>query len=179
MRLFVAVDLSDEVREKLSPLLAELSKMSGLKTVEKENLHATLLFLGEVPEMKVPQIREELSKIKFESFKIELSEVGAFPSVSNPRVVWIGAKDDGKLKMLADEVYERLKKLGFKRDKDFVAHITIARVKRRCENLKNFVSIHAKDKFGEMIVDNFKLKQSILRPQGPIYKDVEVFKALK
>lgn len=174
MRLFIAVDMDEQIKDKLSPLLAEVSKISGIKAVERENLHLTLLFLGEVPDFKIEQMKKELCQIDFKSFEMRISEIGAFPSKSNPRVVWVGVLSD-EVKLLADEVYTRMRKLGFKRDKDFEGHVTIARVKRKSDEIKKFIEVHEKDDFGTMIVKNFKLKQSILRKEGPIYKDLAIF----
>ncbi len=175
MRLFVAVDLNDDLRDRLTPITKEVSKFSGVKAVEPQNLHITLLFLGEVRDERVGAIENELSQVEFNPFRIRLRGIGAFPNPSSPRVVWVGVEDGGELKRLADSVYQRLKKLGFRRDKDFSAHITVARVKKRNPSIAEFIKKYSSSEFGEMDVNCFKLKQSILRPQGPIYKDVRVF----
>lgn len=171
----MAVDLNEEVRRKIAPLIEKASRISGVKAVEVENLHITLQFLGEVKDSKIPAIEDELSKVKFEQFKVSFQGVGAFPTPSSPRVVWVGISDGGKLKQLADSVHHQLKKLGFRRDKEFSAHVTIARVKRKNPEIKTLIGEHSSEFFGEMEVKNFRLKQSVLRPQGPIYKDLMVF----
>ncbi len=175
MRLFIAVDVDDSIREKIKPLLSELSRINGVKAVEPENLHITLLFLGEVGESRVSQIEERLSEVKFEPFKISFEGVGAFPNVNSPRVVWIGVRESGELTNLANDVYEKLKKLGFRRDKEFKAHLTIGRVKRKNPEVSDVIRKHSSESFGEMEVKSFSLKQSILTPKGPIYKDLRVF----
>ncbi len=176
MRLFVAIDLDESIRENISRFSNKLAGLSGIKAVEKGNLHITLQFLGEVDKSRVELIKEELSKVKFTPFKIKLAKVGGFPSIASPRVVWIDVVEGKEeLTMLANEVSTKLKKLGFRRDKDFVAHVTVARVKRKNPMLKDVISEFVGEEFGEMVVDKIKLKQSILRPQGPIYKDVGVF----
>ena len=60
MRLFVAVDLSDEVRDRMENVLKTFKDFKGVKAVEKENLHITLMFLGEVPDRRVEIIKEKL-----------------------------------------------------------------------------------------------------------------------
>ncbi len=176
MRLFVAVDMDEKIRENLSPLLDQLSKLRGLKTVERENLHTTLMFLGEVQEAKLKDIQIALSKVEFEPFKITLKGMGRFPNRGDPRVLWV-AIEEGKDEMtrLADNVYSTLKKLGFDRDKSFEAHVTVARVKNRIPELYRFLEDFKNASFGEMLVKEFRLKQSILKPSGPVYKDVYVF----
>lgn len=175
MRLFVAVDVDESIRESVKPVLDELSALSGVKAVEPENLHITLLFLGEVEESRVGEIEESLSKIEFEPFNLAFQSMGAFPNPKSPKVVWIEVKEDGKLKILANEVYKSLKRLGFQRDKEFSAHLTVARVKRRNPKVVDLIRQYSSDNFGEMVLKNFKLKQSILTPKGPIYKDLRVF----
>lgn len=176
MRLFVAVDLSEDVRERIEKVLKVFKDFKGVKPVEKENLHITLMFLGEVPDRRVEVVRESLKGIRFEPFKIRLKGLGNF----NYRVFWVGVVEGNDyLSILAKEVENSLKRIGFKRDKDFVAHATVARVKRlnpddrtrlekSLESFKDF-------EFGEMVVDSFKLKKSTLTPKGPIYEDLEVY----
>uniref|UniRef100_A0A7J2TIA4 RNA 2',3'-cyclic phosphodiesterase n=1 Tax=Archaeoglobus fulgidus TaxID=2234 RepID=A0A7J2TIA4_ARCFL len=175
MRLFVAVDVDEEVRKKIDPLLLRLSKIQGLKAVERENLHVTLMFLGEVNELRVGEIKSALERVKFSPFKINLKGVGKFPERGDARVIWIGVERDEELRELAEKVYSELKKLGFKRDKDFVAHLTVARLKKRNREVEKVIEEFRNVEFGEMLVKDFRLKQSILKPTGPIYKDVHVF----
>jgi len=175
MRLFVAVDIDDLIRDRIKPLLAELSGINGIKAVEPENLHITLLFLGEVTESRVSKIEENLSEIDFEPFRISFERVGAFPNLNSPRVVWIGVREGGELTSLANNVYERLKKLGFRRDKEFRAHLTVGRVKRKNPEVSEVIKKHSSESFGEMEVKSFSLKESILTPKGPIYRDLRVF----
>lgn len=176
MRLFVAVDMDEKIKENLSTLLRELSHLKGLKAVEKENLHTTLMFLGEVPDAKLGDIQNALSRVEFESFKISLKGIGRFPNRGDPRVIWIAiAEGRDKMVRLADSVYSELRKLGFERDKAFEAHITVARVKRKIPELNKIMEDFKNADFGEMTVRDFKLKQSILKPSGPLYKDVCIF----
>lgn len=176
MRLFVAVDLDEDLKAKIAPLISKLSVLQGVKVVERENLHTTLFFLGEVEEGKLWHIRSALSNVRFKPFEISLVGVGKFPEKGDARVVWVGIVENGELVELAEKVYVELKKLGFKRDKDFVAHVTVARVKRRNKEVEKIVKEFENAEFGKMIVKEFKLKQSILKPSGPVYRDVEVFR---
>ncbi|MDW7990019.1 MAG: RNA 2',3'-cyclic phosphodiesterase [Archaeoglobaceae archaeon] len=175
MRLFIAVDVDEEIKKKIDPLLLELSKIQGLKVVKRENLHTTLMFLGEVEDIKLEELKATLSKISFNPFKISLRRVGKFPEKGDTRVIWIGIEDSGNLRELAEKIYLELKKLSFKRDKEFVAHITVARVKRRNKEVEKILKEYGDIYFGDMLVKNFKLKQSILKTAGPVYIDVGVF----
>jgi len=180
MRLFVAVDVGDEVRDKMEDVLNVFKDFKGIKPVERENLHITLMFLGEVPDRRVEVVKEKLGGVKCEQFKISFKGIGFFPS-QRFRVVWIGV-DEGRerLKELSDSVSNSMRSLGFRRDKEFVAHVTVARVKRidqsERERLMRAIEKYRDFEFGEMVVDCFKLKRSILTPKGPIYEDLHVYK---
>ncbi len=180
MRLFVAVDMSEELRERLNELCELVGKFKGVKPVEKENIHITLMFLGEVPDRRVEIVKEKLRDIKAEPFKLHLKGLGFFPSAGQVRVIWVGV-EEGKdeISRLADLVGASMKKLGFKRDKDFVAHATIARVKRITaeDKRKLFQALepYMNEDFGWMDVRDFRLKKSTLTSKGPIYEDLEVY----
>lgn len=177
MRLFVAVDVSDEIREQVMPVIRLLEKYRGIKAVEPENLHITLKFLGEVDEIKAEKVKERLSEVKFKPFTISFSGTGFFPNENYMRVIWIGVKGY-EIRNLAHEVEKSLKGLGFKKDKEFVAHLTVGRVKRitpeeRIKLLEELKKLSGE--FGSMTVTEFRLKKSTLTPKGPIYEDVAVF----
>ncbi|AGK60507.1 2-5 RNA ligase [Archaeoglobus sulfaticallidus PM70-1] len=179
MRLFVAVDLSENVREEVYRLTRSFTPFNGVKTVEKENLHITLKFLGEVKESKLNKITEKLGEIDFEKFELSFRGIGFFPNISRMRVIWVGVKDDSKINILAEEVEKRLAELKFKRENRFKAHATIARIKRLNPSDKtrilNLLEGYEDREFGDMVVEKFVLKKSTLTPKGPIYEDVEVF----
>ncbi len=180
MRLFVAVDMSEEIRERLNELCQLVGKFRGVKPVEKENLHITLMFLGEVPDRRVEVVKEKLREVKTAPFKLHLKGVGFFPSAGQVRVIWVGV-EEGKeeISKLADLVGNLMKKLGFKRDKEFVAHATIARVKKIAaedkRRLLQALEPYMNEDFGWMDVKEFKLKKSTLTSSGPIYEDLEIY----
>ncbi len=182
MRLFIAIDICEELVNKIIPVQNEIKGYPGVKTVEPENLHITLKFLGEVPRPNLDSIKNALSDVKFNKFEISLKGIGFFPTSSNPRVIWIGvSKGEEKITELAKIVDKKMKKFGFKSD-EFKAHVTIARIKRLSGDLKSKIKeLHEKfydSDFGSMLVENFKLKESILKHTGPIYKDLATFELL-
>ncbi len=180
MRLFVAVDMSEELRERLNELCQLVGKFKGVKPVERENLHITLMFLGEVPDRRVEVVKEKLREVKAEPFRLHLKGIGFFPSAGQVRVIWVGV-EEGKeeISKLADLVGNSMKKLGFKRDKEFVAHATIARVKKIAgedkRKLLQALEPYMNEDFGWMDVKEFKLKKSTLTSSGPIYEDLEIY----
>lgn len=173
MRVFIAIDLPEDIKEKISSFYKDVKGVNG-KFVEKENLHITLKFLGELQPNFVEKIKEKLNEIKFRKFTISISGIGTF----NRRVLWFGIKKGYyELLELHKLIDEKLNELKIPKDFEFSPHITILRIKNIFDNNSFDKSINnLKDIYiGEFIVDRFKLKQSILRPQGPLYLDVKEY----
>ena len=175
MRTFVAVELTgSQVLESIKKLQSEINIPA--KPVEIQNMHFTLMFLGEIPQDMVPKVQAQLDTIQFSSFDIGFVGVGAFPNPKFPRVVWVGIDPVGgqKLVDLAKAVEERLAPLGFKSDKPFKPHVTIFRIKNKTGDITDQLTRHAKTEFGSQKVSSIKFKQSVLTPSGPIYSDIGV-----
>lgn len=177
MRLFVSIPLPQEVRNTIARAQNELPHESARPTGE-EGLHATLFFLGEASEEKLPAIREALRTAAAGVGKIpcEMEGIGAFPNTRFPRVVFASGKAEGAL-LLATRVRDALRPLGFSEDKPFSFHVTICRARERAKPgaFAEFFSAHSQDKFGSFSIDGFDLMQSTLTPQGPKYTLVERF----
>jgi 2'-5' RNA ligase len=182
VRLFVAVEIesSDVLRNviKFRDAVVSCSKERGIKGVEDENIHLTLRFIGEVPDSYVPQISECVMRAKeFTKFQMRIEGVGAFPSVSKPRVLWVGITEGfDKLRSIRNSLEECLKRYAQPDREEFVPHITVGRVKGHYDPacLKNIISTYENSLFGLTQVTQVKLKRSILRPEGPVYMDVTV-----
>ena len=172
MRLFIAIDFN-ELRDcfiEAQKLLPKNAKLSLTKT-----FHLTLKFLGEVQPDKAEKIINILKNIKFRQFTVFLESIGIFPSENYIRVVWVGLKPEDKVLELQKNIDEALKEL-FKKEKDFKAHITLARVKYP-EDKKQFLEQLRKIKVDnkKIEVKDFKLIKSTLNPKGPVYEDLAVF----
>ena len=174
MRLFVAVDIPMEVKEKVADLRSELPP-DNTKPVKIENMHLTLRFIGEVPEVQITEIKKKLSDIKFNKFKLSMKSVGVFPNENYPKVIWIGCENK-ELDKLAGKIISALSGIGKEDTGKFSAHLTIARVRRKI-NVKEFLQKHKNENFGEFEISEFKLIQSILDSDGPTYSVVAEFKA--
>lgn len=185
MRIFIAIDIgSVEVLEKLSKfrdLLA--SSNADLKPVSDDTIHLTVRFIGEVPVKTVNEICSSLSKIVFKPFKIHVKGVGAFPSITRPRVIWAGvAEGTDELVKIHSEVENIIRKIGLPPDRErFIPHITLARVKtfRSSSNLTRIIAENYDYDFGEFVVNEIVLKRSILTPSGPIYNNIFSVKAVQ
>ncbi|MCD4807230.1 MAG: RNA 2',3'-cyclic phosphodiesterase [Methanococcoides sp.] len=172
IRTFVAVDLTEEMREKIKDIQSKLEPFN-LRLVDPELVHITLKFLGDVPEDRVSAISDALDSIECEPFEANIAGLGVFPKPSYVKIVWIGA--EGNFVKLHDKVESSLKSFRFKKDRrGFTAHSTIARVKNIPKSDKQeFLRIldELKDvEIGKMHVDRVKFKKSTLTPEGPIYE---------
>lgn len=172
MRLFIAIDFS-ELKDYLIELQNQLPKNAKLSLTK--TFHLTLKFLGEVQPNNAEKVVNILKNIKFGAFSVFLDGIGIFPTENYIRVVWIGLKPEDKILDLQKAIDESLKSL-FKKEKEFKAHITIARV-RYPEDKKAFVGqikkIRVENKRIE--VKDFMLIKSTLTSKGPIYEDLAVF----
>lgn len=179
MRLFIAVDIPEVLKEKILEIEKQVESLADVKYVEKENLHYTLKFLGEVDEGEVENVVKKVKGVckSLKKFQIHAKGVGYFGSPNFIRVVWIGC-EEGK-----EELVEISKKLEdelsyIRKDEfDFHPHLTIARP-RNVEDKKRFLEKLEELKnldFGKFTVDKIALKQSKLSPKGPMYSDYKIF----
>ncbi|AAL64840.1 RNA 2',3'-cyclic phosphodiesterase [Pyrobaculum aerophilum] len=180
VRSFIAVDIeSPDVIKKIEEVQREVLRLGlDIKLVERENLHITLRFLGEIPQSRVDSIIKALASVKFNKFMIKLAELGVFPDLSRPRVLWIGVSQGAEeLTKLANIVRETVDKYAeHKEDREFTPHLTIGRIKsgQNAHKLREFVQRYKGVEFGVVAVEKVKLKRSVLTPRGPIYSDLFV-----
>ena len=178
MRTFVAAEISSE--EVLSSIKKFQSEFEiRAKPVSLNNIHFTLLFLGEISEQVSAKVQDALNSIQFEEFDVQFQGIGAFPKASFPRVIWVGTDEIGAehLKKLASQVENTLSPLGFDSDKLFQPHVTIFRIKNKIGNISDKLKRYSTTKFGIQKISEIKFKQSVLTPDGPNYSDLQVIKA--
>ena len=169
MRLFLAIDLPERAKDDIISVQKQLKTFVKAKYVEKENLHITLKFLGDVENMKS---LDPLNDVRFQPFKASLSNIGAFPNPNYIKVIWVGIKQGSdRIIQLHDEIES---KIPFEKDKDYHPHVTLARVKSRVDERakKTINSIFLNDEFE---ISKFVLYKSTLTPAGPVYEQVASF----
>lgn len=184
IRAFIAIELDEAVRGEVSAILANL-KQSGadVKWVSPENIHLTLKFLGDVKKDGIEKIKNALKAAANRAgrFNISLSEIGAFPNLNSPRVIWLrikeGADESAKL---VNEIEGQLVKLGLpKENRPFSFHLTLGRVRssKNRQQLKKIIETLNKDpsltlQAVKSSVKHITLFQSTLTPKGPIYTNL-------
>jgi 2'-5' RNA ligase len=134
IRLFVACELSREVKETLTHVQGELKGygLQCLRWVRPDGIHLTLKFLGETPPGRAPAIQGALAAAcqGTAPFGLSLGKLGTFGDRRGPRVIWVDiAAEREAVAHLQERVEERLERLGFPRERrTFSPHLTLARV---------------------------------------------------
>lgn len=173
MRLFVAIEIAPEIRERIFEFMTQIKPHLGsARWSRPEGLHITLKFLGKVPDEKRNPIEERLASVKSSQFSLNIREVGLFPNARSPRVFWVGVDPHKELAALAGQVDEAMEPLGFEREKRaYSPHITLMRFSERTSkvNLSSVLSSVPKAGFGTMTANEFHLYESKLSPQGSRY----------
>lgn len=180
MRAFLAVDVDSRLSYKIQKIQKELIKTDApLKLVDTENLHFTFKFFGDITPSQTEHIisitQDKLEN--YEAFPLNIKGTGVFPHPGYMRVIWLGIEDPSKFSALQKDLDEDFAKMGFKKERSYTPHLTIARVKGSYN--KEFLAHKITDledvEIGQMNVGKLVLKKSELTPVGPIYTDVKEF----
>ena len=177
LRTFVAVDVGKPLRDRLVALQEKLTQGGAeVKWVEAENLHVTLLFLGEVDEREAPTVCRAVSVEcgRHDRFELSLDSVGCFPNPRRPRVVWAGVGAGGpELGALHDALEPPLMELGCYRreERNYTPHVTLGRVRSDgpADELTAALARQAKWRGGRVEVREVVVMCSHLTPRGPEY----------
>jgi 2'-5' RNA ligase len=180
LRAFVALEVPAHVLDLLVSFQKEIMATGAdLKLVERENLHFTVKFLGEISEAQAAEVESRLGKLSLKAVDVEVRGAGAFPSPVRPRVVWAGVprEHEGLVAPLANEVIASLEGIGERDDRPFHAHITLARVRSglNSRHLQDLLGNNSERSFGSVKLAELKLKSSTLTSSGPIYRDIGAY----
>ena len=160
MRLFVAVQLSDEMKASITGTLHELKK-AGVRGsfVPTQNLHLTLAFIGETKEVET--VKNALRTVSFKPFRLSLSELGTFDDL-----LWVGVKGNQGLSALARDVRAALSAAGIPCDEQkFVPHVTA--IRKVSGNYRQVAPPK-----GEMMVKKLSLMRSELKDGERVYTKI-------
>jgi len=192
MRLFIALDIDDAVRERLGRFIDGVRNFApDARWVNPESLHVTLKFIGEQPEDSVEKIKQTLSAIDAATTEIQFRGYGFFPTPKSARVFWIGMEAGPQLGALAAAIDERLSALGVaEENRSFSPHLTLARgaggsgsprrnrgdrPNRTFQRLQEKLSALPALEFETMRPREFFLFQSRLSPKGSKYTKLAGF----
>jgi len=170
MRCFISIDVPEGVKKKIQKIQEQFPEFFG-KKIEFENLHLTLKFLGELNEEKIELVKMKLNEIDFKKFETKVDSIGVF-SEKFVRIIWLHLRCCDALQKQIDKKLEDV----FKKEKRFMSHLTMARVKK-IKDKKKFLGDLKKIKIPEIkfVVESFRLKKSELKPEGSVYETLEVY----
>lgn len=182
MRLFIALDIPAEIRERLSHYVDQVRRYApDARWARVESLHVTLKFIGEVKDDKVAEIKTALALIKSASFLVEFKEVGFFPGPRSARVFWAGVHASEALPQLASTIEAVMEKLGIPREKRaYHPHLTLARAPEGSGSncfrlLHEHLNAEEPPQFGTMSAREFFLYQSQILRGGARYTKLQRF----
>jgi len=129
MRLFIAINFDENVKERIIDVREELRANSRQGNFTRdENLHLTLVFLGEVPGSQVGVIENIMEEIEEEPFELKFDKLGCFKRDQGGDLWWIGCEKSKALAAVQRQLSDSLRKAGFKIEKRaFKPHLTLGR----------------------------------------------------
>ncbi len=174
-RLFIAVELPDEVRRTLAGVVCDLSRAAAdVKWSRPENLHLTLKFLGDTAEEEVPNLSRQLDVAAGAGrpCTATLGGLGAFPDLRRPRVLWVGLEEpSGELAALQKRVEEATRYLVEPDPRGFESHLTLGRMRspRGQRELSERMQGYRLTAKAAVPVREIVLLRSVLDRSGPTY----------
>jgi RNA 2',3'-cyclic 3'-phosphodiesterase len=174
IRVFVAIEISESLRAALSDLQGRL-KMTGadIRWVRPESIHLTLAFVGDIPRIQIEPLKAALNaSVREKAFDFNVTGIGTFGNLRNPRVLWAGISPCPALEHLRRQTVEALGTAGVDfDDKAFSPHLTIGRFKspRNLSALKQQLEKEKSGNFGSEKAQEVQLIKSELRPDGAKY----------
>jgi 2'-5' RNA ligase len=185
IRSFIAIELSEEAKKGLARLRKELERDEHrfVKWVDPGGIHLTLKFLGNIPSKRVTEITEAMGKAAqgISPFHLEISGLGTFPNLKQPRVFWVGVGGAlDKLSTLQQNIDSALAALGFtKEERPFVPHLTLARIREGAltPERRGFGELVGSATFEDKYpveVEAIRLMRSQLTPAGALYTCLSV-----
>lgn len=179
MRLFFALPLPAEVKERLRPALEEARKAGGdgVGFTRNEQLHFTLAFLGEQPGAD-EALAAGASLREVPAFELALCGAGAFPNTARPRVLWLGVTAGAaELIAAAERLRAALQERHFEvEERKFQPHLTLGRVRPRGErSAKRALAAIAPTELARWTAREACLMQSVLGKSGATHTVLHTF----
>ena len=191
MRVFVALDIDDAIRQRLQLFLDGVRGFApDARWVRPESAHVTLKFIGEKSTEAVAEIKQALGGIRAGVVEISFRGYGFFPTARAPRVFWVAIEAGPQLATLAKSVDEAIATLGIpKEEHAFSPHLTLARrggsgapgwrkgdaPNQSFQRLQEKLAAMPAPEFGTMTAREFFLYESQLGRGGSRYTKIAGF----
>ncbi len=184
MRAFIAVEISEEVRDAVRLLVSELRKsIKGVRWIPAENLHLTLRFLGDADEKRLREMSLELEATvaRFAPFHLQFRGLAVLPSPRRPRVLCVTVTDPPQdIHGLHEQIEGVARKHGFPpEERRFKPHLTFARFRKPEKELGLIRSGFEDRVLGVVRVEDVVLFGSTLKPSGAVYDAMARFPLAK
>lgn len=181
IRSFLAVELPPHILSKIGEIQDRLrTSRADVRWVKVERIHLTLKFFGNIEEAQIADISSVMEEAAAQksAFSVSVKGLGAFPSIRNPRVIWLGLDGwEENLLPLQGEIETGLEAVGFRpEERPFRPHLTVGRVKS-LKGKGDLVDLMERERdvnFGPFVVARIVLFRSDLRPTGPIYTPMAI-----
>lgn len=170
MRLFVAIDLPWELRQRLAMLSG--AGIPGAKWVPPENYHVTLRFIGEAPAWRAQEIDDALAALKARRFDLTLAGVGTFAKSGRSTSLWVGVERSERLELLQGKIETALQRIGLEPERRrFAPHVSLARLDNNIAEGKLAAFVQANNLFRAepIAVEHFTLFSSLLGKEQSVY----------
>jgi RNA 2',3'-cyclic 3'-phosphodiesterase len=169
-RLFVGIRPPEAVRDAL---LDTMEALEGARWQDEEQLHLTLRFIGAVERPLANDIGDELGRIEWPDFPLEIDGVSHFQRKGQATAIWARVVPSDALEGLRQKIERACERAGLEREtRRFTPHITIARLGRQSGPLGSWLASHGGVRAGPWQAEQFTLFESHLSPQGAHYEAV-------
>jgi 2'-5' RNA ligase len=194
MRIFIALDIPDDIRERIARFEQGVSGFApDAKWVNAESFHITLKFIGEQKPDEVENLKQVLQGVRATPFQVSFGGYGFFPNPRSARVFWAGINAGPELERLTSDVDDATAQLGIPRERNkFTPHLTLARARddrsprgasgrphggggRGFGSLPEKLQSIVQPEFGTMTPTEFFLYESKLSPKGAQYTKLARF----
>lgn len=165
IRLFAGIELPENIKEQLYSLRGGVP---NAKWVEKDNLHITLRFIGNIDEDDANYLHDSFSQIQAPAFDLAMTQVGFFASGLQMRHLWAGVSNFYPLDFLHDKLDSVVNRHGLGPDNHkFHAHATLAKLRgTSVEDVHKFLEYNNLFRSENFYVDHFTLFSSHPRTDG-------------
>lgn len=176
MRLFVALDLPDEIKSLVHPL--QTAPINQAQWTNPANWHITLHFIGETQQYAA--IHAALQIVEMQAFDLCLRSVGTFPEQGQPRILWAGIEESSSLQQLHQRVSAALQTTGYQPEsRPYNPHLTLARFKKDkpdAGRLAHYLATHHGFQTPQFAITHFTLYASQLENDGVMYAPQEHYR---
>jgi len=182
IRAFIAIAVPSSLQDTVEKIQSSFREIrTPIRWVKPSHLHLTLKFLGNISEKQINGVKKclTLASQGLPGFTLKSTEIGVFPNINYPKVVWLGFSDPtGQLHELEENIETQLQKIGFKgEDRKFTPHLTIGRIKslQGKTDLIRIIHNEKNTSYEDIDVKYCNLMKSNLTPSGPEYSVLHSF----